>query len=369
MTSGNALKVAIRHTIHPGLTIDLSLAMGQELGVLFGASGAGKTSVLELIAGLRTPDEGTIQVGESTFFDRTLRVNRKLGDRRVGYIFQDDMLFPHLNVGDNLRYGLKGASPREIAARIGAVSDLCGINKLMARRISTLSGGERQRVGLARAIAPWPRILLCDEPVSALDLDARYRLLNHLRGIQRSESIPILLVTHAVDEALTFGDRLFLLDGGRIEAQGRPEEVLAELSSRSVLNASRLQNVFEGVVAGHDPAGRSTSISLKGGPLLVVSSMDRPLGSPVFVRVDSEEIVLARGPLGPLSARNLIGGIIERIIFHDAAAEVAVRVGDLVWMVGIIEASARSLDLNVGDEIKMIIKARSCRPLRGDAGR
>jgi len=369
MTSGDALQVAIRHRIHPGLAIDLSIVMGRELGVLFGPSGAGKTSVLELIAGLKTPDQGTIQVGDATFFDRTRRVNRKLRDRRVGYIFQDDVLFPHLTVGDNLRYGLKGASPQEVADRISEVSDLCGINELKDRRISTLSGGERQRVGLARAIAPRPRILLCDEPVSALDLDARYRLLNHLKEIRRSESIPILLVTHAIDEALTFGDRLFFLDQGRIVAQGQPDEVLAELSSRSDLNASRLRNVFAGVVAEHDPAGRSTSISLTGGPLLIVSAMDRPLGSPVFVRVDSEEIVLTRGPLGPLSARNLIGGTIERIMIHDAAAEVAVRVNDLIWIVGIIEASARSLDLNVGDEVQMIIKARSCRPLREDAGR
>ncbi len=364
MTEGEPyLEAAIRRQIHQGLTVDVSISMGRELGVLFGASGAGKTSTLAMIAGLQTPDEGTIEVGGISFFDRARSLNLRLRDRQVGYVFQHDVLFPHLDVEANLRYGLKGFSPSRIEARVIEVCELCGIHPLIRRRIATLSGGERQRVGLARAIAPRPRLLLCDEPVSAIDLGARYRLLSQLKEIQRIEAIPVLLVTHAVDEALTFGDRLFLLDQGRVAAHGRPDEVLAELSSRSDLNESRLRNVFAGVVARHDLPSRSTTILLTGGPSLVVSSVDRPIGAPIFVRVDSEEIVLARGPLGPLSARNLIPGTIDRIVIHDTNAEVAVRVDDLLWMVGIIEASARSLDLKVGDEVKMIIKARSCRPL------
>ena len=364
MTEGqHDLDVAIRRQIHPGLTIDVSIRVGRELGVLFGASGAGKTSILAMIAGLQTPDQGTIKIDGISFFDRSRNLNLRLRDRKVGYVFQHDVLFPHLDVEANLRYGLKGMAPSKINARVLEICELCGIHPLLHRRIATLSGGERQRVGLARAIAPHPRLLLCDEPVSALDLDARYRLLSRLQEIGRAESIPVLLVTHAVDEALTFGDRLFLLDQGRVAAQGRPDEILAELSTRRFLNASRLQNVFAGVVALQDPERRSTTILLNGGTSLVVSWVDRPVGASIFVRVDSEEIVLARGPLGPLSARNLISGTVDRILIHDFVAEVAVRVNTLIWVVGIIEATIYSLDLKVGDPVQMIIKARSCRPL------
>ncbi len=363
------LRVAIRRQIHRGLSIDVSIEMGREVGVLLGASGAGKTSILAMIAGLQSPDEGTIEVGGSFLFDKPRGINRKLRDRKIGYVFQHDVLFPHLDVEANLRYGLRGNPGPEIEARMIEVCDLCGVARLLHRRISTLSGGERQRVGIARAIAPRPRLLLCDEPVSALDLDARCHLLSQLKKIQRAESIPVLLVTHAIDEALTFGDRLLLLDQGRLVTQGRPDEVLTELSTRSFLHASHFQNVFSGVVAQHDLASRSTTILLSGGLPLIVATVDRPVGTPIVVRVGSEEIILARGPLGALSARNLISGTVDRIVIHDGNAEVAVRVDDLVWSVGIIEASVRSLDLKIGDEVTMIIKARSCRPLIESGGR
>lgn len=369
MTPSRDLNATISRSIHPGLTIDVAIALGGELGVLFGASGAGKTSILRMIAGLMAPDSGQVRVGDAVLFDHVRRVNRQLRDRRVGYVVQHDVLFPHLDVAQNLAYGLRGWRKQELRDRVRAVAELCGIAPLLERRPRTLSGGERQRVGLARAIAPRPRVLLCDEPVSALDLDARYRLLHRLRQVQRAESIPILLVTHAIDEALIFGDRLFLLEGGRIRAEGRPEAVLAELSARNYLNASRLQNVFGGVITGHDATSRATMIHLEGGPPLIISAIDRPIGAPVIIRIDSEEIILARGVLGPLSARNQIRGTIEQILIHEAAAEVAVRVGHLVWMVGIIAATVKSLDLNAGDEVQLIVKARSCRPLTDDPPR
>ena len=366
MTPPSALHVAIRRQIHPGLTVDVDFAVQAELGILFGRSGAGKTSILRLIAGLLTPDAGSIRVGDVVLFDRAGRINRPLRDRRVGYVFQHDVLFPHLDVERNVRYGLRGWPRLGATNRTREVAELCGITPLLNRAITTLSGGERQRVGLARAIAPRPRVLLCDEPVSALDLDARYRLLARLREVQRVEAIPILLVTHAVDEALTFGDRLWLLEAGRITAEGRPDMILADLAARHYLTAARLQNVFGGAVLSHDPAGRSTTVRLTGGPDLVVSAVGRPLGAPVVIRIDSEEIVLALGKLGPLSARNRIAGTIARVLTHETAAEVSVQVGDLTWMVGVIASTVRSLGLKAGDPVQLIVKARSCRTLLDD---
>ena len=366
MNAPPALHVAIRRQVHPGLTIAVDLAVGPELGILFGRSGAGKTSILRLIAGLMDPDVGSIRVGNLVLFDHAKRINRRLRDRRVGYVFQHDVLFPHLDVERNVRYGLKEWPRAEASRRVNEVAELCGITHLLNRAITTLSGGERQRVGLARAIAPRPRVLLCDEPVSALDLDARYHLLARLRAVQRAEAIPILLVTHAVDEALTFGDQLWLLEAGRITAEGRPDAILADLAARRYLHASRLQNVFGGVVASHDLASRSTTVRLTGGPDLVIAAVERPLGASVVVRIDSEEIVLALGEIGPLSARNRIAGTIARVLTHETAAEVAVQVGDLTWMVGVIAATVRTLGLQPGDPVQLIIKARSCRTLLDD---
>ncbi len=156
------------------------------------------------------------------------RINRPLRSRRVALVFQDDLLFPHLDVAANLRFGLNGWPRGEITRRVSEIAMLCGVDHLLTRWPVTLSGGERQRVGLARALAPRPKLLLCDEPVSALDLDARYELLDRLEQVRAAEAIPALYVTHSPAEALTVGSRLFLLEAGRIMASGPPLDVLSD---------------------------------------------------------------------------------------------------------------------------------------------
>lgn len=360
------VEIAIRKLIHADLRIDVAFTLKPELNVLFGASGAGKTTILQLIAGLVTPDEGKISANDMVFFDRSRRINRRLRDRRVGYVFQHDALFPHLTVAENLRYGLNGQPAAVIRDRVGAICAGFGIGGLLDRRVATLSGGERQRVGLARAVAPRPRLLLCDEPVSALDRDARFLVLTRLQEFQRAEGMPVLLVTHAFDEAIRFGDRLFLLDRGRIINQGRPDQVLDELLPGASQADQPLRNIFPGVIAAHDLGQRSSTIALEGGPPLIVSAVDHALGTPVFVRINADEIVLARNLAGTLSARNLISGTVERIVTHQGAAEALIRVGSLVWKVGIIAATVPALGLLVGAEVTMIIKARSCRVLTAE---
>ena len=184
------LDVHLRHRIHPGLTLEVELRLGREVGVVFGPSGAGKTSLLRLIAGLTRPDSGRVRLGDDTLFDATRGIDRRLRDRRIGMIFQDDRLFPHLSVAANIRFGLKGWRREEADARSAEVAAMCGVERLMDRSPETLSGGERQRVGLARALAPRPRLLLCDEPVSALDLTNRHAMVRRLRDVQRAPRDP-----------------------------------------------------------------------------------------------------------------------------------------------------------------------------------
>lgn len=356
------LDARVVRRVHPGLTIDATIRLGDEVGILFGPSGAGKSTLLRLVAGLARPDDGRVVLAGETLFDAARRVNAPLRRRRVGMIFQDDLLFPHLDVSGNIGFGLRGASRAERARRVDEVSSLCGVSALLGRAVATLSGGERQRVGLARALAPRPRLLLCDEPVSALDLSGRRRLLDRLRGVQRAEGIPILYVTHSPSEAITLGTRLFLVESGRIVAEGAPADVLARAGGRtSLLHLEGVRSGFSGTVAEQGPGGEWTRIALDGGPSLFAAHVDVPPGTRVGVEVDGDEVMLAVGPVAGLSARNQIEGRVEAVAVHGREAEVVIRAGGSRWLASTLASTPASLGLAPGRPVTMIVKARSIR--------
>jgi molybdate transport system ATP-binding protein len=359
--SDQILEIQLSHQIHRGLALDVSLRLQNEIGVIFGPSGAGKSTLLRLIAGLIRPDRGSIQLDQRMLFDSTIKLSVRLRNRRIGLIFQDDLLFPHLTVEGNVRFGLISWAPKEAKKRLSEVSDLCGIGPLLHRDPATLSGGERQRVGLARALAPRPRLLLCDEPVSALDRDARLLMVERIKKIQRAESIPVLYVTHSTDEAIALGDRLFLLSSGKFIDQGPPLEVL---SSRSSTETIRTRNLFEAIIECNGLDFDATTLRIPGGPALIVPHREGRVGDRVFVAIDADEIVLGVGPVGTLSARNLIEGRVDRVVSHDQEAEVLVRTGEVIWTVSVVGSAIEALGLNPGAEVRMIIKSRSCRVLR-----
>jgi molybdate transport system ATP-binding protein len=359
----DGLEVRLTHKIHDGLAINVGFDLGREIGVLFGASGAGKSTILRLISGLIRPDQGSIRLGGVILFDRSKKIEVPMNKRRIGLIFQDDLLFPHLSVEANVRFGLNRWSRRESDARLAEVAELCGIGRLFDRDPSTLSGGERQRVGLARALAPRPALLLCDEPVSALDLETRSEIIERIKRVQRAESIPVLYVTHSTDEAITIGDRLFLLDQGRIVSEGSPLDVL---SSRASTVSIRLRNTFDAVIQANPVEHAETTIGLVDGPVLVLPKREGRPGDRLRVSIDADEIVLARGEIGAISAQNLIEGTVERVVRHGFEAEVVVKTGGVVWMVGVVGTTIEALGLIEGAEVRMIVKSRSCRVFRHD---
>jgi molybdate transport system ATP-binding protein len=365
-----ALEVRLARRIHPGLTLDVAFGLKRECGVVFGPSGSGKTSLLRLIAGLATPDRGFVRLVGEVLFDAEAGVNRPLRTRRVGMIFQDDLLFPHLSVAGNIRFGLKGRPRAEAEARLAEVAALCGIEGLLDRRPATLSGGERQRVGLARALAPRPRLLLCDEPVSALDLENRHVLIARLRAIQRAEGLPVLYVTHSPAEAIALGNCLFLLAGGRIVDQGAPLDVLAAPRRDAPARLTGLRNVFPARVESHAADGGETRLRLRDGPILIVPFQpDHPPGSDLVVAVRTDDVLLARGPIQGLSARNLIAGSVERVVAHGAEAEVVVRTGGITWIVSVVAPAVAALELAPGVDVRLVVKARSCHVLDDDPDR
>ena len=206
------IEVALRHD-WPDLALDLSFAASARTVALFGDSGAGKTSVLDAIAGLLTPRSGRIAIDGTVLFDSAAGIALPASRRRIGYVFQDGRLFPHLSVRANLLYGARDGDGLEAAV------DLLGLATLLPRRPATLSGGERQRVAIGRALLARPRALLLDEPLTGLHAQARKQVLDHLRLLKRELQVAMLLVTHHRDEVVALADEVVCLAAGRIQAQ------------------------------------------------------------------------------------------------------------------------------------------------------
>jgi len=210
-------------TIHQGdFTLDFSVSVDGRALALFGPSGSGKTSALEAIAGLRTPRRGRIAVNGHVLFDSTSHVDVPARHRRTGYVPQDILLFPHLNVRENITYGLREGNRPALPVLI----ELLELSRLMDRRVTSLSGGERQRVAMARALYSGPEVLLLDEPLAAVDLPRRRRIVDALLGIRDELSVPLIYVTHLPEEALTVADWVVLVDNGKLLASGPPRDIM-----------------------------------------------------------------------------------------------------------------------------------------------
>ena len=202
---------------------------------LFGPSGSGKTSALEAVAGLRAPRRGRIAVNGHVLFDSERHINQPVRNRRTGYVPQDILLFPHLNVRENVTYGMREGNRPDLRLLI----DLLELSPLMDRRVGSLSGGERQRVAMARALYSGPDVLLLDEPLAAVDLPRRGRIVDALLGIRDELSVPLIYVTHLPEEALTVADWAVLIDNGRIAASGPPRKTFESFGSFDAFGRSR----------------------------------------------------------------------------------------------------------------------------------
>ncbi|AKB84979.1 ABC transporter ATP-binding protein [Methanococcoides methylutens] len=226
-------------------SLDASFETGDELIVLFGRSGSGKTTTLRCIAGLETPDSGSIIVNDQIYFDSSSGINLQPQYRKPGYVFQNYALFPHMNVKKNITYGLKGWDKEKKEERMFEMLRLLHIGGLEDRYPSQLSGGQKQRVALARALAPNPQILLLDEPFSALDMVVRMRLRERIKAIQKELGIPVLFITHSPEEAFSLADRVVVLHDGKVHQAGTPREVFYSPVDRNVAELVGVSNIFD----------------------------------------------------------------------------------------------------------------------------
>ena len=227
--------------------------------VLFGRSGSGKTTALNCVAGLLAPDAGRIRVGDRVLFDAERNVNVPVARRRVGYVFQNLALFPHLTAEQNVTYGLSCLEASARRSRARAILEQFRIAHAARRRPAQLSGGERQRVALARSLVIEPQVLLLDEPLAALDLPTQSQLIADLRSWNREHPIPILYVTHSQREAFALGERVVVLEEGKVVAQGPPQEVLRAPRQETVAQLAGVENIFNArVVSLQETLGTMT---------------------------------------------------------------------------------------------------------------
>jgi molybdate transport system ATP-binding protein len=350
--SASAFTLDIRFAVPPGITI------------LFGGSGAGKTTTLACIAGLVTPDEGRIRVADRTLFDSAARIDVDVSERSVGYVFQELALFPHLSVERNVRYGLRGIEESEREKRVHEILDSFRIASLVGRLPGEISGGERRRVALARALVTRPAVLLLDEPLSALDAATKGRIVDDLRAWNQARRIPILYVTHSREEVFALGERALVLEGGRVVAEGLPQEVLGAPREETVAQLAGFENIFDARVdAVHEAAGTMTCRLVPGAVDLEVPLTRIQPRSIVRVGIRAGDILLATEEPRGLSARNVLRGTLTG--FEEKDFKVLARVDcGATFAVLLTPGARRSLALAAGQPVWLIVKTHSCHLLR-----
>ncbi|WP_299851351.1 molybdenum ABC transporter ATP-binding protein [uncultured Roseovarius sp.] len=347
-----SLSVRITHQLGD-FTLDVAFEAGPGVTALFGPSGSGKTSVANGIAGLLVPDEGRVTLRDQVLFDAAQGVCVAAHKRRIGYVFQDGRLFPHLTVEGNIRFGMRFAkgvgNPAEVV-------DLLGLESLMQRRPGALSGGEKQRVALARALMSNPEILLMDEPLAALDEPRKEEILPYLERLRDQSDIPILYVSHSVAEVARLADDLVILQGGKVACHGPAEEVLSDPAAMPFVGVREAGSILRAKVLEHGPDGLSRLV-ISGGEL-VLPGVTADEGSVIRIRVLSQDILLSVERPAGLSSRNILPVTVESLRLGDGpGAAISLCAGEERLLARITAQAAREMGLEPGTRCFAILKA------------
>jgi molybdate transport system ATP-binding protein len=341
--------------------LDVAFTARQGVTVLFGPSGSGKTTVLRCLAGMMVPDEGKIVLGERAYFDSSAQLNMPIHERRVGFVFQDYLLFPHLTAEGNVLYGMRVGKDPGKRNRARDLLGLMGIESARDRYPRELSGGEQQRVALARAMASEPAIMLLDEPLSAIDLSTRSRLLQEIIDLQKRSGIPFIYVTHSPADAVRAGDWALFLDQGRVLQEGRPSEVFNSPQNVPLARAVGTENIFVGTILSHSPSDGITVLDLQGCQLIAKYN-GLTVGTKATVGISSEDIIVCREPIGQTSARNLLPGIVRTIIRDGDKMGLVASCG-VDFKVSVTGQAIDALGLRPGVVVYLLIKASACHTL------
>ncbi|MEP7313293.1 MAG: molybdenum ABC transporter ATP-binding protein [Pseudomonadota bacterium] len=328
---------------------------------LFGRSGCGKTTLINLLAGLLDAQEGAIRVEGETWFDSSKGFTLAAQKRRVGYVFQEARLFPHLSVRGNLLYGARRApAGANTTGTFEQITALLGLEALLARRPGGLSGGERQRVALGRALLAQPRLLLLDEPLSSLDAARREEVLPYFERLRDACAIPMILVSHQFDEVLRLATQVIVLEGGRVVAAGDTTAVSLTPALRAIVGPDALGAVVDGTVLRRDAAEDLVDIAVGNGVLRIASSGAQP-GERLRVQLLARDIILAISEPTGLSVRNQLRGTVVQITTDHDSDLVEVDIGGARILARITRSATAALSLAPGITVWVLVKAVSTR--------
>jgi len=333
------------------------------VAALFGRSGCGKSTAVNIIAGLLQPDSGRVVLDDAVLLDMQQGVDVPPERRRIGYVFQDTRLFPHLSVAANLRYAQKRAvgAPYVDLAAVTSLLDLAG---LMNRRTHQLSGGERQRVAIGRALLTQPRLLLLDEPLAALDEARREEVLPYLETLRDQLAIPMVYVTHDFAEVLRLATHIVLMEAGSVTAQGTVGEMSLNPRLRSIIGPDEVGAIIDGVVLGVDSSSNLTRVRVGQGELNV-QSRGLAAGTALRVQLLARDIIVSTRIPQHLSVRNSLAGIVTSIHGDDDDSDlITIDIGAEEIVARVTKAATRDLSLRPGMEAWALVKSVS---LRGHA--
>lgn len=332
-------------------TLSAAFASQSRVTALFGPSGSGKTTIVNLVAGLIKPDHGRISIDGTPLTDTKTSLSMPARRRRIGYVFQDARLFPHLSVRANLTYG-RWFTPRAARwAEFAPIVDLLGIGELLDRRPRDLSGGETQRVAIGRALLASPRLLLMDEPLAALDRARRAEILPYLDRLAREMRLPILYVSHSVEEVARLADHVVLLERGRVTASGSVNEVFAHEAA-----ASEIGGVVTARIREADAGDGLTRLDHPAG-MIFVSALGKPAGETLRLVIHARDISLAVGEVGLLSIRNRLAAQVTALTAAEEDVVVMLDAAGTPLRARITRAAARALGLAPGLAVTALVKA------------
>jgi molybdate transport system ATP-binding protein len=357
-----SLSVDISHAFND-FRLDVAFDAGPGVTAIFGHSGSGKTTLINAVAGLLHPDKGRISVNGRTLFDRSTGTHLATHKRRVGYVFQDARLFPHLSVAQNLRYGQRFHKRR--TRGLDEVVQMLGIEALLDRRPGALSGGEKQRVAIGRALLSAPDLLLLDEPLAALDSARKDEILPYLERLRDHSGLPILYVSHSVSEVARLANTLVLLENGELRGCGPVAQMLSDPALAPLIGLREAGAVLTARVHRHHDDGL-TELHSAGGALLL-PRLAAPVGRTLRVRIHAHEVMLSAQRPTDISALNVLPVTVETLRMGDGpGALVRLACGPDHLLARITRRSAKALNLQPGAPCYAIVKSVSV--AQGDVG-
>ena len=346
------LSFECRHRYPGGFTIDLGFEATQPVTSLFGPSGSGKTTALSMIAGLKRADQAKITIGGRTVVDTAAKKHVPTEKRHIGFVFQDHLLFPHLNVETNLKYGQRRRRAGGPAIAFERVVEVLELGDLLQRYPKNLSGGQRQRVSLGRALLSRPELLLMDEPLASLDHALKARILTYLDRVIGEWHIPTLFVSHGQADVRRLADWVVIVENGRMVTEGKPDEALGQPDPLGWKNSVGPMNLLR--VEELTPCDGHW-VARVGGQTLNLASLEVEPAPPVFVQFAPADVTLSRQDVAGVSVRNQLRGQVRQLVNVPDGVFVAVDVGQILWS-EVTREAADELALAPGVDVTCLIK-------------